>query len=52
MFEQVGAGSPDHSFWGRPEDMTMERPAMKIDASAPGEYNVFNRFLAGHVSKW
>ncbi|KAK8407660.1 hypothetical protein O3P69_002307 [Scylla paramamosain] len=36
FYGQVGAGAPDHSFWGRPEEMTMERPAMKIDASAPG----------------
>jgi hypothetical protein len=28
---QVGRGDLDHAYWGRPEDMTMERPAYKID---------------------
>ncbi|XP_053631602.2 endoglucanase A [Cherax quadricarinatus] len=36
FYGQVGAGQVDHSFWGRPEDMHMERPSMKIDKSAPG----------------
>ena len=26
----------DHSWVGRPEDMTMDRPSMKIDAGSPG----------------
>ena len=27
---QVGQGGPDHSFWGRAEDMTMARPSYKV----------------------
>ena len=33
---QVGQGGPDHSFWGRPEDMTMARPSYKIGPSTCG----------------
>ncbi len=33
---QVGNGDIDHQYWGAPEDMTMERPAYKIDAQHPG----------------
>ena len=33
---QVGDGGQDHGFWGRPEDMTMARPAYKITESKPG----------------
>nr|ADB82658.1 endo-beta-1,4-glucanase [Odontotermes formosanus] len=36
LYGQVGKGDLDHSYWGRPEDMTMSRPAFKIDASNPG----------------
>ncbi|KAF2347095.1 Glycoside hydrolase family 9, partial [Trinorchestia longiramus] len=36
LWGQVGQGDIDHAFWGRPEDMTMERPSFKIDTSAPG----------------
>ncbi|KAK8724731.1 hypothetical protein OTU49_017490, partial [Cherax quadricarinatus] len=36
LYGQVGAGGPDHAFWGRPEDMTMERPSYKIDDGHPG----------------
>lgn len=36
LYVQVGDGGKDHSFWGRPEDMTMDRPAFKITASKPG----------------
>nr|AXQ39836.1 beta-1,4-endoglucanase [Loboptera decipiens] len=36
LYGQVGNGGADHSYWGRPEDMTMQRPAYKIDASNPG----------------
>nr|AGP76425.1 endo-beta-1,4-glucanase 2 [Pericapritermes sp. PpEG2] len=36
LYGQVGRGDVDHSYWGRPEDMTMERPAYKIDTSNPG----------------
>ena len=35
-WKQVGEAGKDHSFWGRPEDMTMDRPAYKIDESHPG----------------
>jgi len=37
FYGQVGRGDLDHSFWGRPEDMTMARPAFKIDTSRPGK---------------
>jgi len=33
---QIGDGNLDHASWGRPEEMTMDRPAFKITASAPG----------------
>ena len=33
---QVGDGNIDHSWVGRPEDMTMARPSAKIDAENPG----------------
>lgn len=33
---QVGDGHVDHAYWGRPEDMTMNRPAFKITTSKPG----------------
>ncbi|XP_045614938.2 uncharacterized protein [Procambarus clarkii] len=33
---QVGQGGIDHGYWGRPEDMYMERPSAKIDEQAPG----------------
>ncbi|KAJ9588698.1 hypothetical protein L9F63_018012 [Diploptera punctata] len=36
FYGQVGEGNLDHNWWGRPEDMTMERPAYKIDAENPG----------------
>jgi len=36
LFSKVGDGELDHSVWGRPEDMTMARPARKITAAAPG----------------
>nr|AAF80584.1 beta-1,4-endoglucanase 1 [Panesthia cribrata] len=36
FYGQVGRGDLDHNWWGRPEDMTMERPAYKIDAQHPG----------------
>ncbi|KAK9858827.1 hypothetical protein WJX84_008301, partial [Apatococcus fuscideae] len=32
---QVGSAQLDHSYWGRPEDMTMARPAYVIDSSKP-----------------
>jgi len=36
FYVQVGDGGKDHSYWGRPENMTMERPAFKIDEAHPG----------------
>lgn len=33
---QVGNGFIDHSYWGPPEEMSMERPAFKIDRQNPG----------------
>ncbi|XP_021941322.1 endoglucanase 7-like, partial [Zootermopsis nevadensis] len=36
LYGQVGQGDVDHAYWGRPEDMTMSRPAYKIDTSHPG----------------
>ncbi|KAK7490976.1 hypothetical protein BaRGS_00017848 [Batillaria attramentaria] len=33
---QVGDGNADHSFWGRPEDMTMNRPCYSIQPGKPG----------------
>ncbi|KAK7868028.1 hypothetical protein R5R35_010199 [Gryllus longicercus] len=36
LYGQVGNGGADHSWWGRPEDMTMDRPAYKIDTGRPG----------------
>lgn len=35
-FFQVGDGGQDHAYWGRPENMTMARPAYKIDSAHPG----------------
>ena len=36
FYGQVGNGQADHSFWGPPEIMTMDRPAYKVDAQNPG----------------
>ena len=36
FYGQVGHPRLDHSFWGPPEVMTMDRPAFKIDARNPG----------------
>jgi len=36
FYGQVGDGFKDHASWGRPEDMTMDRPAWKIDSNNPG----------------
>ena len=33
---QVGKVDLDHSYWGRPEDMTMDRPVYKLTTSRPG----------------
>jgi hypothetical protein len=37
FYGQVGRVDLDHSSWGRPEDMTMERPAYKVNTSRPGK---------------
>ncbi|KAJ8917405.1 hypothetical protein NQ315_002429 [Exocentrus adspersus] len=36
LYGQVGNFSLDHTFWGRPEEMNMTRPAYKIDKEHPG----------------
>jgi hypothetical protein len=36
LYVQVGDPGPDHAYWGRPENMTMPRPAQLISASKPG----------------
>ncbi|CAG5120475.1 unnamed protein product, partial [Candidula unifasciata] len=33
---QVGDGDLDHKFWGRPEDMTMNRPCYTVNKTKPG----------------
>ena len=33
---KVGDPNTDHSYWGRPEDMTMPRPAQALSPSKPG----------------
>ena len=38
FYRQVGQGDVDHAYWGRPEDMTMERPAYQINTSKPGKF--------------
>lgn len=36
LYGQVGAGGPDHAWWGPAEVMQMARPAYKITAACPG----------------
>ncbi|XP_046461930.1 endoglucanase 12-like isoform X2 [Daphnia pulex] len=36
FYGQVGDGTLDHNYWGRPEDMTMSRPAYFISTANPG----------------
>lgn len=36
VYGQVGAGNPDHAWWGAAEVMPMARPSYKVDASCPG----------------
>ncbi len=43
-YAQVGDATLDHSFWGRPEEMTMSRPVSFIDETHPGSD------LAGEVA--
>jgi hypothetical protein len=49
FYGQVGEGGPDHAYWGRPEDMTMSRPAYKIDTSHPGKNLLKNNSLT-HIN--
>jgi endoglucanase len=36
LYGQVGAGGPDHSWWGPAEVMQMARPSYRITTSCPG----------------
>ena len=36
FYGQVANGHVDHSYWGPPETLTMERPIYQIDAANPG----------------
>ena len=36
FYGQLGNGAVDHAYWGRPEDMTMERPSYFIDENNGG----------------
>ncbi|MET7283220.1 glycoside hydrolase family 9 protein [Kribbella sp. NPDC005582] len=36
VYGQVGAGDPDHAWWGSAEVMPMARPSYKVDPSCPG----------------
>ncbi len=36
FYGQVGSGGMDHSYWGPPETMVMDRPAYKVTRSKPG----------------
>ncbi|XP_070565336.1 endoglucanase A-like isoform X2 [Ptychodera flava] len=36
FYAHVGSVSGDHGYWGRPEDMTMARPAYKLNETLPG----------------
>ncbi|KAK3581341.1 hypothetical protein CHS0354_016185 [Potamilus streckersoni] len=50
---QVGDPNKDHSFWGRPENMHMDRPAFKITPAHPGSDvagDTASAFAAGHIA--
>lgn len=36
VYGQIGAGDPDHAWWGSAEVMAMARPSYKVDPSCPG----------------
>ncbi|XP_077869189.1 uncharacterized protein LOC100367086 [Saccoglossus kowalevskii] len=36
FYAQVGLKEDDHFYWGRAEEMTMDRPAFKVDETNPG----------------
>ena len=44
FYGQVGQGDLDHNSRGVPEDMTMARPAFKIDTSNPGKPSLLSFF--------
>ena len=35
-FFKVGDSRKDHGYWGRPEDMTLDRPTKKLTPTNPG----------------
>ena len=53
LYGQVGLGDLDHNSWGRPEDMTMERPAFYIDEANPGMFtNLFQFDKRKEIGTW
>ncbi|XP_077995022.1 endoglucanase E-4-like [Glandiceps talaboti] len=36
LYVQLGDKDIDHKYWGRPEEMTMERPPYRVNTSVPG----------------
>ena len=36
---QIGNVGDDHSSWGRPEDMTEDRPGFDLTPTAPGDFS-------------
>ena len=36
LIEQVGEGHQDHGYWGRPENMNMDRPAYSVNTGCHG----------------
>jgi hypothetical protein len=54
LYGQVGLGDLDHDYWERPEDMTMERPAFKIDTANPGKFasrSLFPNLTLGYTQE-
>jgi len=52
FYGQVGDGDQDHAYWGRPEDMTMARPAWSLTTGRPGSDlagEVAAAFAAGYL---
>ena len=50
VLNQVGDGNLDHAWFGRPEDMTMSRPSMKIDSSNGGGSDLASETAAAMAS--
>lgn len=49
----MGDGHLDHAFWGRPEDMTMPRPAYQVNKAKPGSDvagQTTAAFVAGYLA--